>query len=72
MGRDGSQVRQLTAGPSDDLLPAWSPDGRRIVFDRNRMNGDRDLFIVTVKHRKVSAVTEDPFSELATSWQPLP
>jgi TolB protein len=72
MGRDGSHLRQLTSGPADDLLPAWSPDGRRIAFDRIEADGMRDLFIVTVKHPKVRAVTDDPFSELAPSWQPLP
>jgi Tol biopolymer transport system component len=25
-------LRQLTQGPSDDLLPAWSPDGQYLVF----------------------------------------
>ncbi len=72
MGRYGGHVRRLTGGPAEDLLPAWSPDGRRIVFDRIRVNGNRDLFIVTVKHRKVRPVTNDPFSELAPSWQPIP
>ncbi|NOT09083.1 MAG: hypothetical protein HOP28_12860 [Gemmatimonadales bacterium] len=32
MKADGSDVRQLTNTPEMDYQPAWSPDGRRIVF----------------------------------------
>jgi TolB protein len=34
MRADGTGVRRLTSGPSDDSSPTWSPDGRRIVFAR--------------------------------------
>jgi Tol biopolymer transport system component len=29
---DGSDRRQLTSGPGDDLEPKWSPDGRQIAY----------------------------------------
>jgi len=32
---DGSGATQLTSGPDVDLIPAWSPDGSKIVFIRN-------------------------------------
>jgi len=41
MRADGTQVRQLTHGKSDDDGPAWAPDQRRIAFSR-----DRELFTV--------------------------
>jgi Tol biopolymer transport system component len=69
---DGSGQHPITADPAQDGEPAWSPDGRRIAFDRIGAGGIRDPFIVTVNHPKVRAVTDDPFSELAPSWQPLP
>jgi hypothetical protein len=38
---DGSERTQLThaRGPTQDVKPAWSPDGRRIVFVRGRLEG---------------------------------
>ena len=34
MNADGTNVRQLTNTRSDDMAPAWSPDGTQIVFAR--------------------------------------
>ena len=39
------QVTQLTDNTASDRSPAWSPDGRLIVFSSDR-NGDDDLFVM--------------------------
>jgi dipeptidyl aminopeptidase/acylaminoacyl peptidase len=39
VGLDGEDERQLTDGDCENDLPAWSPDGTRIVF--SSMRGDR-------------------------------
>jgi Tol biopolymer transport system component len=39
---DGSGVRRLTTAQGIDGTPAWSPDGRRIVFRSNRDHFDPD------------------------------
>ena len=36
MNADGSGQRNLTRNPAQDMDPVWSPDGRRIAFDRER------------------------------------
>lgn len=36
-------LTQLTAGPTEDNLPAWSPDGQRIYFSSNR-TGTFDVY----------------------------
>lgn len=38
-------LRQLTSDPADDLLPAWSPDGRSIAFVSTR-NGNPEIYIM--------------------------
>lgn len=49
MRADGSRVRQLTHNQVDDFGPSWAPDGRRIVFERERgEDGYEDLYIVDV------------------------
>lgn len=46
MNADGSNVRAVTDGASFDSNPAFSPDGRRIVFERRR--GERVSSIYTI------------------------
>ena len=36
MNADGSGQRRLTRNPAHDFAPAWSPDGRKIAFVRDR------------------------------------
>ncbi len=36
---EDASYRQLTRGPGGDYQPNWSPDGRRILFDRLRSSG---------------------------------
>jgi len=35
MRQDGSRLKQLTNDANDDLVPSWSPDGKKIVFARD-------------------------------------
>jgi dipeptidyl aminopeptidase/acylaminoacyl peptidase len=51
----GAEPRQLTDGDFDELEPAWSPDGRTIVFASNRREdrefsmGEGDLWLLDVE-----------------------
>jgi Tol biopolymer transport system component len=38
MNADGGNVRQLTSGRADDVLPTWSPDDGQILFARSEGN----------------------------------
>ncbi|MCB0518412.1 MAG: PD40 domain-containing protein [Lewinellaceae bacterium] len=49
--------------------PAWSPDGKSIVV-AGLVNGQVDLFQVTLKNKKVERLTNDKYSEMEPSWSP--
>lgn len=43
MDMDGSNQRQITSGFNDDM-PSWSPDGKRILFER--ADGGNTIYII--------------------------
>jgi serine/threonine-protein kinase len=40
---DRLSLTQLTDGPGEDMLPVWSPDGRRVFFSSDR-SGNFDIY----------------------------
>jgi Tol biopolymer transport system component len=74
MEADGSKRERLTRG-EPDAAPAWSPDGRDIVFvrghDLNKPRGDMDLFVVDAAGGTPRRLTHTPHSlETAPAWSP--
>jgi Tol biopolymer transport system component len=45
---DGRHAYRLTADPSDDFAPVWSPDSRHLAFKSNRL-GSVSVWILEVK-----------------------
>jgi TolB protein len=66
---DGSDVRQLTVGPSEDATPVWSHDGRYVVY-ASTVNGDEDVWIVHADGTGARNVTNCPGSDSHPSWSP--
>ena len=69
-GRD--TLSRLTFDQADDVRPAWTPDGRRIVFSSRR--GDRAHFNLYWQHAdgtgEVTRLTESTNDQYAGSWHP--
>jgi Tol biopolymer transport system component len=71
---DGSGLRRLTRDPAVDCAPAWSPDGRKIAFQRSfvRREGDRvvgldfDVYVINADGSGEQKLTDD-----AVSAQPI-
>jgi len=69
MPSGGGELRQLTANPTGDYNPAWSPDGSRIAFHSLR-EGTRDIFTMAADGSGLTRRTEDPTHELDVDWSP--
>lgn len=66
---DSRVVTQLTTDPSDDEMPALSPDGTRIAFASNRA-GNWDIYTMPVAGGKAVQVTSEDSDEIHPSWSP--
>ena len=49
MNADGSQIQQLTANGSDDILPSWSPTDPNVVFFLSNRGGAYNLWRLRLK-----------------------
>lgn len=66
---NGRTITQLTADPAQDVMPAISPDGRRIAFASNR-RGNWDIYVMSVNGGQAVQFTSDSSHELHPSWSP--
>jgi Tol biopolymer transport system component len=69
---DGSGAVAITEGSSDDLDPAWSPDGRSLVFASAHADDDRyvqaNLFLVAIDGSGLVQLTEGDKMSSRPSW----
>ncbi len=63
----GGPARRLTAHPSYDGRPKWSPDGRWIAFLGNR-HGNFDLFVMPAEGGRPERLTWDSENESLHGW----
>src|SRR5712671_985000 len=73
------KITQVTSGDFDDNEPAWSPDGRQLVFSSNRStdpdrNYNTDIWVVaadnTDKGAHLTQVTTNPGPDRSPAWSP--
>ncbi|MDX8402356.1 MAG: TolB protein [Mariprofundaceae bacterium] len=78
MDADGGNLIQLTSERAVDVQPAWSPDGRWIVFTSNRARPDLrhgeksgwDVWAVGIDGRNLTQLTFDPARDGAPDVSP--
>src|SRR6266568_6501524 len=69
---DGSGLRRLTSGPGPNVSPAWSPDGKRLVFraaDAHIFEAS-DIWIMNADGSGKSNLTKDKQSNWGATWAP--
>lgn len=70
MNSDGKRVRRLTEHPQFDSTPAWSPDGKRIIFMSFR-DEPGDIYVMNADGINLINLTQSPAGEEASpSWSP--
>ena len=67
---DGSGLRQLTSGTSFDGNPAFSPNGKQVVFDRHAGAGKAHIFIVNVDGSGLRQLTSGNFNDSEPVYMP--
>jgi Tol biopolymer transport system component len=72
---DASGLRKLTENTAEDSSPSWSPDGSRLVFDRQTQN--RTAIVVhDLRTKRETTVATGGYDAgdlvYGPSWQPAP
>lgn len=62
-------IKRLTTDPGQDLEPAWSPDGSKIVFTSNR-DGKIRLYIMNANGTEQTILTPSIEHASGPSWSP--
>lgn len=64
-----SEPVALTTGPGSDTEAAWSPDGRRIVFQSDR-SGTLDLYVLDLETGETRPLVAGPGHSCFPAWSP--
>ncbi len=78
MNADGTNVRQLTSNADFDSAPSWSPDGKRILFERAPAGTftpgteaqEKDLYVMHADGTHVRRLTDSPGLDEGPEFSP--
>ena len=74
MNADGSGRRKLVETMKGDMPPVWSPDGRRIAFEKRILggweHGSREIFVVNADGSGLQRLTRRPGQDDSPVWSP--
>lgn len=68
---DGSELTQITTDQSNEIDPAWSPDGTRLVFASDRRTrGNFDLWMLDLRNGRLVQLTGNSGHDGGPTWSP--
>ena len=73
MNADGGGRRKLADAVQYDIAPVWSPDGRRIAFEKplgSWERGSREIFVVNTDGSGLQRLTRRPGHDDGPVWSP--
>ena len=78
MNADGTNVRQLTSNADFDSAPSWSPDGKRILFERAPAGTftpgteaqEKDVYVMRADGTHVRRLTDSPGLDEGPEFSP--
>ena len=66
---DDIAITQLTDDPANEVMPAFSPDGKQIAYASDRA-GNWDIYIMQVSGWHAIMITDDPSHDIHPSFSP--
>lgn len=67
---DGSGLTQLTDSDENVQHPAWSPDGKRILFTQGSVVSNLDIYVMDADGSNLTRLTEHPERDQRATWSP--
>ncbi|MGF1504387.1 MAG: TolB family protein, partial [Anaerolineae bacterium] len=68
MALDGSDIRRVTEDDVWNQVPAWSPDGSRILYAADSGSGHLDLFTLAIESGEVTRLTRLSSEDGGVRW----
>ena len=67
---DGTGFQRLAADTTNDIQPAWSPDGTKIAFSTDRVAGDYEVYVMQADGTNPVRLTNSPGEDGQPAWSP--